>query len=387
MKLEKTKDDYIFTYQIKTGKRYRIRYSYSINGRREIFDKSGISTLTEARYLLKNFRALSDNKSNVLSAIRTTVSDYWQIFSEKKTITGQWSSETETHFKRTINKILLPRWGNYRLHEIERNEYELWISNLLTRYRRSSVRTFHKDFMALLNDAVYNMTLEKNPLMHINIGKSQIPPKNKEVSVHDFKIWISTAEKNLPRWQYTMVLLASFGLRKGEILGIRPNRVKTLNNGLLEIYTDDSRSEVNKNGKGGVKTESSKRYVVLNKKASELLLWCISEAKEFCIIHYSTILSDSDYLWLNRKAKTKTWINPGQFDQMFKVISKETGIHISAHMLRHFFVTQSIASGISMEDVARYVGHSQKYMTEAYTHIRNESAQRVVNGYSDFLGL
>lgn len=385
MKLEKTSDDYIYSYLIKKGKRYRVRYSYYVNSKREIFDKSGIKTMSEARFILKDFKILYESKKGTIANLRTSVADYWEILYLKKIKTNQWSKATENHMIETMQRVILPRWGKYYLHEIERNNYELWISELLSKYRRLTVKTYHKDFMTLLNDAVYNMTLDKNPLMHINIGKSSKEKKKKELSIQNFKIWMSTAKKNLFPWQYAMVFLASFGLRRGEILGIKPSEVSILDNGLVELHTVDSRGEHYLNGKGGVKTDSSERYIVLDEKTSEILLSSISEVKVYCLKRYNTILSEDDFIWLNRKEENLTWATPGQFDYLFKKISKICGIHLSAHMLRHFFITQSIAAGISMEDVARYVGHSQKYMTESYTHIKNESAQRVVNGYSKYL--
>jgi site-specific recombinase XerD len=49
-------------------------------------------------------------------------------------------------------------------------------------------------------------------------------------------------------------------------------------------------------------------------------------------------------------------------------IEKETGLHT----LRHSIATHLLQSGLTLEEVSRFLGHSSLESTQIYTHIANE---------------
>lgn len=55
----------------------------------------------------------------------------------------------------------------------------------------------------------------------------------------------------------------------------------------------------------------------------------------------------------------------------FELMEKQVGLHT----LRHSIATHLLENGMSLEDIARFLGHSSLESTQIYTHIVNEAAQ------------
>lgn len=62
------------------------------------------------------------------------------------------------------------------------------------------------------------------------------------------------------------------------------------------------------------------------------------------------------------------------FDFIFKRLKEQSGIltHFSTHSLRHSIATHLLQSGMQIEDIAKFLGHSSLESTQIYTHIINK---------------
>lgn len=56
-------------------------------------------------------------------------------------------------------------------------------------------------------------------------------------------------------------------------------------------------------------------------------------------------------------------------------------MHVTPHMMRHFFATQGQIAGVPVEHMAAALGHSTSYMTQKYTHIKDEVASEVTDSF------
>lgn len=82
--------------------------------------------------------------------------------------------------ERNVRLNILPRWGNYKLKEITRVEYQKWINELRERYSEGTVRRIHSIMNSALNDAVHEFRiLRENPIAKITIPKEK--EKNNEL--------------------------------------------------------------------------------------------------------------------------------------------------------------------------------------------------------------
>ena len=65
----------------------------------------------------------------------------------------------------------------------------------------------------------------------------------------------------------------------------------------------------------------------------------------------------------------------------FRKVSDKTNIYVTPHTMRHFFATQGQIAGVPVEHMAAALGHSTSYMTQKYTHIKDEVASEVTDSF------
>lgn len=381
MKYNKTKYSNIYTYETKKGKRYYVRRNFKLNGKKKEANASGLKTLAEARHALAEIEnKIANNEYD--SKKNMTVNDYWEIYSENRIKTGRWAPDTVVCKMNIYNRNFAKKYGNMKLKDIDRLEYEKYMTGLLKRLTRSSVRQINSVFEAMLNDAVVNGYLDKNPVFKIYIGESKNPPKNKRISLDEFREWDACARKLLSKYEYTMVRLTYFGLRKSEVLGVKLGSLKLVGT-RFKILLDESRTSYRPNGKG-MKTKNSERYIVVDEETTQLLKFAIKFSRKLAK-ESGRILSKNSFLFLDTGERTKK--NMGQpvacsrIYGLFKKVNEAYGGHITPHMMRHFFATQGQIAGVPVEHMAAALGHSTAYMTQKYTHIKDEVASEVTDSF------
>ncbi|EGO9358165.1 site-specific integrase [Enterococcus faecalis] len=387
-KYKPTKYPGILSYETKrNGTMYRIRKSVTINGVKTPFDESKFKTLTAAKARLKEIDDLAlRNETGILLNRKLTVNDYWEKYANKKVVQKVWSKDTRLGNDSLYKNHIKPKYGNLPLIQLNRNDYELYIVELLKKLRKDSVRSIHIAFMAMLNDAVYCGVIERNRLQRVYIGDAEKPARNKHLSLDEYWSWMDTAKRILTKYEYSCVYLCIYGMRRGEVCGITPKVISQNElTGNLMIHLEDSRTNAtSKDGqsKGGVKTAESERYIALDELGTQALNTVLTEAREIKK-DFGEILHRDDFIFIN--PRTAKPFHPTQLNRWFDRVSKECGIKATPHMLRHFFTTQAAIAGVPKEHVAAYLGHTDKVMTEKYTHLKYETAPNVVSAVSERL--
>lgn len=378
-KYEKTKYPNIYMYTTRSGTRYRIRKKVRKDGKESIVDESGFKTLGHVKARLREIEHDIDiHEIDYFKMKKLTVSEYYKEYSNRKAMTHVWSIESKNSNDSLFKTHIEPTFGHLPLIKLSRDNYIIFINDKLKTLSRSSVKTIHSMFMAMLNDAVYSGIIQRNRLQRVPIGDSKIPARNKHISLDEYHLWIKTAKDILSEYEYSMVYLCAFGLRRGEVCGIKPSSVTfDVTSQLATIHVVDSRTQnTSKTGKGGLKTKSSERYIVLDDEGTKAIKFIIDEAKEIKK-DYGQILHQAEFLMLN-PTTCKPFV-PSQLNRLFERVSQTCDIKVSPHMLRHFFATQAVIAGVPLEYTAAYLGHREKTMTEHYTHIKDETAGDVIN--------
>ena len=381
MKYNKTKYPNIYTYETKKGKRYYVRRNFKLNGKKKEVTKSNLKTLAEARHALAEIENKINNNEYDHDK-NLTVNDYWQIYSENRIKTGRWAPDTvvnkESQFRNRIQKY----FGDTKLKELDRTIYEDYINELLQKYSRVSVQQTSAIFEAMINDAVVNGYLDRNPILKIFVGESNIPPRKKRLSLESFRIWDSCAQKILSAYDYVMIRLTYFGLRRSEVLGIKFSSLELIN-GRFRIHLDESRTAHRPDG-GRMKTRGSERYAVVDEETTTLLQLAIKISKKVAKEN-GRILSKDDFLFLDigdkRQRNAGKPVSYSRISALFIKVSRKSGVHATPHMMRHFFATQGQIAGVSVEHMAAALGHSTSYMTQEYTHIQDEVASEVTDSF------
>lgn len=386
MNYRKTNYSNIFEYTTTKGKRYYIRRSFMLKGRKQEVTKSGLKTLAQARALLAEIEQ-KIQQGEFHTSKNLTVDHYWEKYYAKKTQTGQWSPDTE------VNKITLythhfkPRYGGIKLKDLNREDYELFMSDMLKTYSRHTVRQAHGVFMAILNDAVACGNLAHNSLQKIYIGDSAVLPQNRRLSLANFKTIDQTARELFDPYDYTIFRSTYFGLRKSEVAGIQVKTPVERSDGRIELHLTASRTALrdgrSKHGQEKMKTRDSRRVVVLDQETSCLFHQALKTSQQLAK-EAERILAPDDYLFLAHYPNDhrKGWPIPvGRIDHLFHLVEKASGLYVRPHMMRHFFATQGVISGVPMEHMAAALGHSTSYMTEKYTHIQEEISASVTDNF------
>lgn len=376
MKYNKTNYPNIFWYETKKGKRYRIRRAYFYNGEKKEFDESGMKSLTQAKVRLAEIERLIDqNETGYLAQKNMTCDEYYAKYTARKVQTKVWSKDTKRKKDQDWKNHLSPSYGNIPLAKISRDTHELWISEKLSKLAQSSVKSYHDTFTGMLNDAVTMGYLDRNRLKNMVIGKSEIQPKDKRFSFEDYQTWMTAAERYLSPYDFAFVYLASFGLRRGEILGLRPVSIYVQDGFNTKLLLNDSRTNQEPDGKGTTKN-GRERWITLNAQGTKLLNAAWAESIEIKK-DFGEILHKNDYLYLNYR--TGKPYDVGQINRLFERVNEITGLHAYPHLLRHYFTTQMAISGVPKEHAANFLGHTNTYMTEKYTHIKDEVSDNVID--------
>ena len=382
-KYTKTKYPNIYWYETTKGKRYYIRRSYQLHGKKKEATKSNLKNVAEARAALAEIERMIENNEFAYNK-NMTVDQYWNIYYDNRIKTGRWAPDTEANKVSIYNNHFKGWLGNVKMRDINRLDYENSINGWLLKYSRETVRQSHGILNAMLNDAVNNKYLDDNPINKIYIGKSKISPRDNRISLEEFKVWDAKAREIIDEYEYTMIRITYLGPRKSEDYGIQIGNLNKLENGRYMIKLKDSRTKRRPDG-GRMKTKGSERVLIADEETSFYLDKAIS--KTYAIAKkYGRILGPKDYLFIadypccKNSSKGKP-IPLSRLNSLFNKVSEACGIHITPHKMRHFFATQGQIAGISIEHMAAALGHSTSYMTQKYTHIADEVSSAVTDTF------
>lgn len=383
MKYNPTKYPNIFTYETRKGKRYYIRRSYKLNGKKKEATKSNLKTIQEARSALAEIELkIENNEFDTNKNITTDL--YWELYSTHKIETGQWAPDTIVNKEGIYSLHFKKKYGDQKLSRIDRLEYSNYISSFLKTHSRDSVKLMHNIFNAMMNDALKNKYIKDNPIDGIYIGESVKKKQNKHISMAEFKLFDKTAREMYDDYEYTIVRIDYFGKRRSEVNGIRLGEMHKREDGRYELHSKSSRTRLRHDGIG-MKTDKSERVTVFDMETSQYIEKAIQTSHAIAK-KYGRILGPDDFLFLSDYKGCKKYLRgkpipPERLNTLFRKVSQEIGINITPHMMRHFFATQGQIAGVPIAHMAAALGHSTSYMTQKYTHIKDEVSESVTEGF------
>ena len=188
-------------------------------------------------------------------------------------------------------------------------------------------------------------------LLHLRVVDDE---SFKYISKTQFTI-IQSACHNL-RDKILVSLLFECGLRIGEALGIHLSDISLSDGEITIIHREnndnDSRVKNKANGK-----------VYLPDYLIDLLIEYISSE----LVDY-----DTEYLFVNLYGNNKgATMTKSNVESLFRRLSKETGISVHPHMLRHGFGTMASEANIKTEVIQQMMRHKNVNTTMKYVHINN----------------
>ena len=228
-----------------------------------------------------------------------------------------------------------------------------------------TIREYHRLIHTVLDQAL------KEGLVAVNVADRATPPKMEQKDVNYFQPeQVAAIRKALElepiKWRTLVHLLLITGARRGEILGLKwdkvdfaSNQVYICNNVLYSadvgIYEDTP------------KTERSKRYVSLPAETMQLLrqyrAWQNGER-----LRLGEYYQDQGFVFAQ---DTGGPMHPDSVTTWLSRFSKRHGLpHVNAHAFRHTMASILYFNGVDSVSISKRLGHAQVSTTaNIYAHV------------------
>lgn len=279
--------------------------------------------------------------------------------------------------ERNVRLNILPRWGNYRLKDITRNEYQKWINELRGHYSEGTVRRIHSIFSTAMNDAVHEFhILRENPVQKIKIPK-QVDKSNKVAyftreQLERFLDCVKTPVKNAKykhsiQYYAFFTLLARTGLRIGEALALTWDDLdfdaKTLTVSKTLVYPLNSQPYLST-----PKTKNSERTIKLDESTLKLMRRHRINQKEVCLMYKNYKPAKDNIVFHQQDGR---WLRTNVVREYFKEVCKRADLPVlSPHALRHTHAVHLLEAGANIKYVSERLGHaSVKVTADTYLHV------------------
>lgn len=360
----------------KRGTSWEYRIKYNDGGKQKTLSKSGFKTKGEAKIAAtfieeKLFKGgiHAVKKGDIL--FENWLEKYNQISSVHR---RKSSNVTAKHGQ----SKLLDRYKGYKLNEIKRTDYQIFMNDLLfvDGYSKNTVLRVHGEMMAILNSAVENDELEKNTLKGIQIQKEE---EEKVVFLtKEEVIQLLEVMKNEKIFKRIMIsILLRTGIRSGELLGLTWSHIN-FDKGTITI--DQQRG---KNGLGPPKSRNGYRTIAID----NVLIEELKEYKEWqeCNEKSNNHYNQSDYVMVDENGKPFYYTKPQ--DLMKNMLRKaKLTERKSAHLLRHTHAVMLLEAGVDLKTVSERLGHADIRITaNTYLHISENHERKSVDLFESYL--
>jgi integrase len=173
-------------------------------------------SLTEARTLIEaHVRGLGNRPT---AAVHITFQDYWTLnFKPRRKV--RWSQATEAGYERYINTYLSPAFGGVRLAEIEPQRIAAFFDKLRANHARSVVRKVWTLLHSILEDAVDDDIIRKDPMRRVPSPKTRLPYK--PVLDRNLVPKVLKAVEHSQRDSAILHIGAFCAMRPAEVFGLR----------------------------------------------------------------------------------------------------------------------------------------------------------------------
>ena len=344
-------------------------------------------------------------KSGLVVDNRQTFSQYAEYVINLKEKNGI-KHQTITLYKKLLERINIAI-GHIKLTDIRpqhlNNFYEQLRNDInLTTGGKLSTKTI-REYHALIGTILKQA--EKEMLVTYNAASKASPPKNKRkpaqyLEIDEIKTIFNILEKGPLKWKVLIKLLAVTGARRGEILGLKWNKINFKEN---TIYIDNNLLYTQERGiyEESPKTESSIRYVTLPKETILLL-------KQYKKIYMEQKLSIGNK-WIGkdnfiftqenglpmhpdsvtnycRKLQNKYNIKIKEENKELPETKQKREIKLSPHIFRHSQASILIFMKVDPVTVSKRLGHSQVSTTsDIYSHIMKKADEGAAETLSQVL--
>jgi len=369
----KTKEENIYWYDTKEGKRFHVRINYKkANGKRSEKTKSGLINISTAKKARTEIQAIIDrNEIKTFDASKIIFKDWRKTYYD--TMSPMWAKSTNETFSNIV-KNHLSFFDQFRIADISKSTYQDFINTKLynENYSVEFVKNINKTMASIINYAVEDDVLVRNKLKGIKIEKVEMK-KKKYLEIVELSVADHYARKNFDNLKFAFYILLRIGWRRGEALGLKKGSVKVVEKNVIDVTVLNNRTRFNDESE--LKTKSSHRTNRLHGEYARAILKAIGEAEQIHNTHDKPFSLESR-IFVNKSTCETYSVNYARY--ITDRLSKATGVKITPHMLRHSFATHSNADGQNIIAVADWLGHSPEVSRKVYTHVTEDQKRKII---------
>jgi integrase len=284
------------------------------------------------------------------------------------------SESTREATELRIRLHTVPVLGRHELRHLKPSTIQAWLRGLQTKLAPTYVRTILTNVSAILNAAVDDGLIARNPCK----AKSVRPPMLDKRKIEPWPIeQVQAVIDELPeRYRGLAVVAAGCGLRQGEVFGLRVRDIDYLRRRIRveqQVKLLHSRITIDRPKFGRTRIVPLPDWVAVeltehlrrHPAAGEDLVFTSREHKPLNRNHINR------YVW--KPALVRAGVEP----------SRDNGMHA----LRHFYASALIDAGESASAVAEYLGHADPGFTlRVYAHLfpsSEDRARQAIDGLFD----
>ena len=205
----------------------------------------------------------------------------------------------------------------------------------------------------------------------VTIGKQQVStPIPKTINAETQKLVVRAC--NNRRDRLLILLLIETGMRIGQAIGIKHEDIESWNKQILIKYRENNPNQA-------LSKSRITQYIHISEHWLNLYT-------DYLMSDVDGV--DSDFVFSNLynfnnldRAAPTTYAT---VKALFKRISKKIGVNVTPHMMRHSHATELLRSGVSIEIVAKRLGHRSIETTKRiYEHLTAEDLKNELHRHRD----
>ena len=328
-----------------------------IDGR--VVSKGGFKTARQASAWVTETRNRSNRGETITPGRVPTVRAYWTKLDahRRARLAYQTVERNETHWRLYLD----PAFGDRRLDEVRRSDVRAFVADLVERGKgAATIEACLRLLVTIYETAVDDDLVDRNPARKVK-GPSVKPAEKRWIGPAEVDAITATIEDDTDRLM--IELLAWTGLRFQELAAITRDAVD------FRGATIRVRSALDRNPAHKIKdpkNDPSRRTVPVPDHLRDRL-------RE----HLAGLRPDA-LVFTGRRGGYLDDRNVNE--RVLAPACEKAGVErVTLHHLRHFFVSIMVASGTSLTEVARLVGHADTRMIErTYAHLRPDVNDRAL---------
>jgi integrase len=276
-------------------------------------------------------------------------------------------------YDRMIRTYVVPTIGPIPLQDVTGDHLDRLYSELLTTGRpgaegdplsRKTVRNLHGLLKKAFSDAIRKKKLRSNPADATDTIELNTP-EQKAWTTEELQQFTNSTSTH--RWCAAWALMATTGVRRGEVLGLRWADVDMENS---KITIRSTRIRFGKQTIASTpKTKTGNRTITIGPLVmASVREWRRTQNAERLVMGAGWQNIEADLVFTNPDGSAP---NVEAFSNLFAKLAKRAGLRqIRLHDVRHSYATDALRSGVPVKVVSQRLGHADITVTlRVYAHV------------------